>query len=307
MPTAPEATGPEFVITRNFDAPRTRVWQAWTEVEQLKHWWGPKGFALRSCSMDLRPGGLFHYGMQTPNGQDIWGRWILGEIVAPERLTFVVSFSDERGGVTRNPWASDWPLETLSTLTLAEQAGRTVLTLTGVPVNATDDERRAFEAGFASMRQGWTGTLDQLEAHLKMATAAKTQPVIPYLTVRNAAEAIAFYGKAFGAIERMRLPTDDGKRIMHADLALNGGSLYLNDSFSDCGGPSAPADGDKPPVAIVLALPAPEDVDATYRRSLDAGAHGLMAPKDEFWGARFAMLTDPFGHRWVLNAPLQTE
>ena len=58
----------EFVISRVFDAPRDLVWQSFTQAEHLKHWWGPKGFKMLSCKLDLRPGGIFHYGMRAPNG-----------------------------------------------------------------------------------------------------------------------------------------------------------------------------------------------------------------------------------------------
>jgi PhnB protein len=131
-----------------------------------------------------------------------------------------------------------------------------------------------------------------------------TQPVIPYLTVRSAVEAIAFYQKAFGATEMMRMAAEDGKRLRHAELAVNGGTLFLSDEFLEHDGPTAPAAGHKPAVAVALALTAPADVDATFNRAVSAGAEGAMAPADQFWGARFAMLTDPFGHRWMLSAPL---
>jgi uncharacterized protein YndB with AHSA1/START domain len=156
----------EFVITRVFDAPRELVWKAWTESERLAHWWGPKGFAMLSCKNDLRPGGVFHYGMRAPDGGVMWGKFVYREIVAPERLVFIVCFSDEAGGVTRHPWAPDWPLETLSTVTFAEHDGRTRLTMQGVPLNATQSERETFQAGHKSMQQGWTGTLDQLANYL---------------------------------------------------------------------------------------------------------------------------------------------
>lgn len=171
MPAADE-TRPDaetFVISRVFDAPRDRVWKAWTEAEHLKQWWGPKGFAVERCAMDLRPGGLFHYGLRAPGGGVLWGRWDMREVAAPERLVFVASFSDEAGGVTRNPWAADWPLRTLSTVSFAEQGGRTEVRATGTALDATDAERAAFAAGFDSMRQGWTGTFDQLDAHLARA------------------------------------------------------------------------------------------------------------------------------------------
>src|SRR5205807_1937556 len=110
----PGASQHEFVVTRTFDAPRERVFAAYTRREHLTHWWGPKGFKMLTCSIDLRPGGIFHYGMQAPNGNQLWGKWVLREIVTPERLAFVVSFSNEAGGTTRNPWSPDWPLDVLS-------------------------------------------------------------------------------------------------------------------------------------------------------------------------------------------------
>src|ERR1700678_1508266 len=141
----------EFVISRMFDAPRGLVWQSFTQAEHLKHWWGPKGFKMLSCKLDLRPGGIFHYGMQAPNGAEMWGRWVFREIVEPERLTIVVSFSDKDGGVTRHPFAPVWPAEMLGTSPFAEQGRKTLLTTRTIAFNATDEERKAFEAGFDGM------------------------------------------------------------------------------------------------------------------------------------------------------------
>jgi len=156
----------EFVITRVFDAPRTLVWKAWTEPERLMHWWGPKGFTMSAARVDLRAGGIFHYGMKGPDGGDMWGKFTFREVVAPERLVFVVSFSDEKGGVTRHPLNPDWPREILSTVTFSEQGGKTTLTVRWIPLNATDAERKTFEEGRPSMQQGWGGTLDQLTEYL---------------------------------------------------------------------------------------------------------------------------------------------
>ena len=163
----------EFTISRVYDAPRERVWQAWTEPERLKRWWGPKGFTIHTCKVDLRPGGVFLYGMHAPDGTDVWGRFVYREIVKPERLVFIVSFSDPKGGVTRNPWNADWPLETLSTVLFAEHGAETTVTIQWRPQNATDSERKTFAEGRDSMQQGWTGTLDQLAAHLSISRLAK--------------------------------------------------------------------------------------------------------------------------------------
>ena len=159
----------EFVITRVFDAPRDLVFKAWTEAERLTHWWGPKGFTMLSCKLDLRPGGVFHYGMQGPDGGDMWGKWVFREIVSPERLVFTLSFSDEEGNTVRAPFSSDWPLEVLSTVTFTEHGSKTTLTMRGVAINSTQTERQAFKAMFDSMENGWTGTLDQLDDYLTKA------------------------------------------------------------------------------------------------------------------------------------------
>ncbi len=156
----------EFVVTRTFDTPRSLVFRAWTEADRLAAWFGPKGFTMLSGTLDLRPGGVYHYGMRSPDGKVMWGRWVFREVVAPERLVFVASFSDESGGVTRHPFALEWPLETLSTLTFAEHDGKTTLTMRGIPINATAMGRKTFETHHDSMQKGWAGTLDQLDAYL---------------------------------------------------------------------------------------------------------------------------------------------
>jgi uncharacterized protein YndB with AHSA1/START domain len=157
-----------FVITRVVNAPRDRVWKAWTEEAQLKKWWGPKGFVVHTCKLDLRPGGSFHYGMKAPDGTDMWGKFAYREVKPQERLVFLNSFSDPQGGVTRHPWSPDWPLQMLSTVTFAERGGKTEITVQWIPAEgSTDSERKVFEDGKPSMTQGWTGTFEQFEAYLK--------------------------------------------------------------------------------------------------------------------------------------------
>jgi uncharacterized protein YndB with AHSA1/START domain len=88
MPSAGHDTADEaFTITRVVDAPRNRVWKAWTDAKALKKWWGPKGFEVVSTKVDLKPGGIFHYLLRSPNGQDMWGKFIYREIV-PRSVLF---------------------------------------------------------------------------------------------------------------------------------------------------------------------------------------------------------------------------
>jgi len=158
-------------ITREFDAPRDLVWKAWTEPERLARWWGAAGSEIRVANLDLRPGGVFHYSMVTPNGSPIWAKFIYREVDPQSRLVFVNSFSDERGGLTRNPWIAEWPLEIHNTLTLTEVDGRTRLTLRGGPINASAAELASFTAAIGGMEKGFAGTFKQLDAYLAEALA----------------------------------------------------------------------------------------------------------------------------------------
>jgi uncharacterized protein YndB with AHSA1/START domain len=157
---------PDFVISRVLDAPRELVWKCFTDPERMKQWWGPKGFVVIASKMDLRVGGTYHYGMKAPNGAAMWGKFVYREIVVPERMVFINSFSDEAGGVTRHPMSPTWPLEMLSTFTFEDEAGKTKLTIRWSPHHAAEAERKTFDSSHDGMRQGWGGTLDQLAEYL---------------------------------------------------------------------------------------------------------------------------------------------
>jgi len=161
--------GPErkaLVITRTFNASRSLVYAAMTEPKHLAHWWGPVGMKLEVVKMDLRPGGIFHYSMGTPNGQKMFGRFVYREVQEPSRLVFIVSFCDEHCRVMRHPASKTWPMEMLNIMSLDEKDGKTMLTLKGWPIHETEEERATFEGGFESMNQGFKGTYDQLEQYL---------------------------------------------------------------------------------------------------------------------------------------------
>jgi uncharacterized protein YndB with AHSA1/START domain len=155
-----------FVISHMFHARRDKVWQAWTERERLMQWFGPAGVTIPVAKMDFRPGGSFHYCMRTADGKTMWGRFAYREIVAPEKIVLVNSFSDANGGLTRHPFNPAWPLETLSTTTFADNGEYTRLTIEWTPLNATDEERGTFNSAHDGMRQGWSGTFGQLTGYL---------------------------------------------------------------------------------------------------------------------------------------------
>lgn len=163
---SPVGKGP-FAISRTYDVPRNVMWKLWTDCPHLKHWWGPKGFTIGTCKMDLRPGGTFLYSMVAPDGSEMWGKWVFREINEPASMTVLVSFSDKNAGITRHPMAPTWPLQNLSTMSMDEEDGKTTVTIRWTAYEATQEEQETFDAGHDSMKLGFTGTFDQLEAYIE--------------------------------------------------------------------------------------------------------------------------------------------
>jgi PhnB protein len=118
--------------------------------------------------------------------------------------------------------------------------------------------------------------------------------VTPYLVVDDAARAIEFYKKAFGAEEKFRMPM--GGRIGHAEIKIGDSFVMLADEFPDMGHLGPKARGGTT-VSLMVYL---EDVDSAFRTALDAGATEMRPVENQFWGDRMGTLTDPFGHQWSL-------
>jgi PhnB protein len=134
--------------------------------------------------------------------------------------------------------------------------------------------------------------------------AIAVEPALsPHLVVDDAAAAIDFYVNAFGAEEVMRLPRPDGK-LVHASVRINSFLVMLNDAFPEMsdGKSMTPTSLGGTPVTIHLTVP---DVDASFQRAVDAGATVVMPLDDQFWGDRYGMVRDPFGHQWSLGQPVR--
>ena len=124
--------------------------------------------------------------------------------------------------------------------------------------------------------------------------AIAVEPALsPHLTVSDAAAAIDFYVKAFGAVEVGRVPGPDG-RLIHAAVRINGQTLMLNDDFPETLGGT--------PVTIHLLV---TDVEASFQRAVEAGATVVQPLQNQFWGDRYGLVVDPFGHRWSMGQPLR--
>lgn len=162
---------PPFSISHLFHVPRETIWQAWTQQEHLMKWFGPKGASMRHATVDLRVGGQFHYCMSHPNGMELWGRWVFQTISPPDKLEFISSFSNERGEITPAPFPGldDFPPQTWTTVTFLEHAGKsrgTLVTVESRPFQGTQAQCDFFSAFHDSMRQGWSGTMQQLTEYL---------------------------------------------------------------------------------------------------------------------------------------------
>jgi PhnB protein len=119
--------------------------------------------------------------------------------------------------------------------------------------------------------------------------------VTPYLAVDDAAEAIEYYRRAFGANERVRMAASDG-RIGHAELEIGDSLVMLSDPFPQATTRS-PKELGGTSVSVFMYV---EDVDAIVKRAVDAGATITMEVADQFWGDRFGSVQDPFGHSWSI-------
>jgi PhnB protein len=134
--------------------------------------------------------------------------------------------------------------------------------------------------------------------------AIEVHPAVsPHLVVGDGAAAIDFYVKAFDAVELGRMPGPDG-RLMHAALQINGSTVMLNDDFPEYndGKSSTPTALGGTPVTIHLTV---TDVDSKFQKAVDAGATVVAALEDQFWGDRYGVLRDPFGHHWSLGQPVR--
>lgn len=144
-----EAAARVLLIKRVLKAPRELVYQAWTNPEQLKRWWGPKEFPAVMLDMDIRPGGVWRGRLRsTRDGSELSHRGVFREVVPPERLVFTFAWDEE----------GERGLETLVTVTFADQGGKTLMTLRQEPFQSVEERD--------SHRGGWNSAFNRLDGHV---------------------------------------------------------------------------------------------------------------------------------------------
>lgn len=181
-----------IMITRVFDAPRDRVWEAWTEPERMKRWWGPKDFSCPVSRIDLQVGGKHLACMRGPDGKDYWSTGVYREIVPNERLVYIDNFADEKGDVVPASYygmPGNLPIEMLVTVTFEDLKGKTrmVLRHEGLPSGKMSRDARI----------GWMQSFDKLAESLKFVEIAG-----PALMIDERTRIIAEPGKQEIVIER---------------------------------------------------------------------------------------------------------
>ncbi len=151
----------ELIIERFFDAPRERVWKAWTDRETFKKWWGPKDFTCPFSEMDLRVGGKYLHCMRGPDGKDYWSTGTYKEIVPMQKIVVTDSFADEKGKVVpaTHYGMEGFPLELEVTVTLEAIGGKTKMTLTHVGLPEGESKKQC--------NAGWNQSFDKLAKVLK--------------------------------------------------------------------------------------------------------------------------------------------
>lgn len=164
MPASPAEP---FEITHVARAPLAVVWRAFTERDELMKWFGPKGMTMPTATVDFRPGGTFHYCLRMPGGGEMWGLWRFTEIVPMSRIAHLASFADAAGNVIDPPFPG-WPRVMLGEFLFTDLGdGTTDVTVrSSAALESTDAERATFDSSHDSLRGGWGGTLEQLDAYL---------------------------------------------------------------------------------------------------------------------------------------------
>lgn len=169
---SPNKSEPQVLITRDFDAPRELVFQAWTDHQHLHRWFAPKGCTIEFRKLEFREGGSYLSCIRNPQYPACWCTGVYREIVAPERIVFTMGISNEQGQLltaTQTGMDAEWPQETVLTVTFADLNGRTRLIL-----HQTVSEALAKKTG---AYPSWLQMLDRLAVELAKDSAAASQAV----------------------------------------------------------------------------------------------------------------------------------
>ena len=159
---------PEYLIDREFDAPRDLVWRAWTDPDLLHRWYGP-GVKTTIHEFDLKPGGVWRNEMQWGDKND-YSKMSFTEVIEPEKMVWHHSSTDADWNVVSNPMMPNWPRVLLTTVIFEDLGDKTKVRLTQVPLDGTAEEIACFAEAMSNMDHGWGSgykLIDEILAELQ--------------------------------------------------------------------------------------------------------------------------------------------
>ena len=311
----------ELTITREFDAPKDMVFDAFASAEAMAQWWGPADFPITVISFDFNAGGVFHYKMDLPDQQVWYGRFIYHQIMRPHLIEFTSAFSNADAEVTRAPFATDWPLEIFNRLVFSEKNGKTTIKMMGYPVNPNEAEAKLFNLMTDNVQEGFGKTFDQLDRYLQARSELRNSlhagvkaRTSTYLNFNgNTEEAFTFYksvfktefnGKGFqrfGEIEPSEknppVPEEIKNLILHIELPIVGGHVLMATDAPESMGFKLVTGNN---MHICLEPDSREETKRIFDE-LSAGGVVTMPLEDMFFGAYFGSCTDKYGINWMVN------
>jgi uncharacterized glyoxalase superfamily protein PhnB/uncharacterized protein YndB with AHSA1/START domain len=298
-------------VTREFDAPRDLVWQAWTDSEILDEWWAPKPWKTETKFMDFRKGGHWLYSMKGPEGERHWCRLDYTSVKPRNSFSGLDAFCDENGKVNDKFPRSEW--ENRFT-----EEGETTTVHIRITYQSLTDLEKIIEMGF---KEGFTMGLENLDHWLSTQfslrkqnkTSTKTR-VTSYLNFPGKTEeAFGFYKKVFNGkfvgvgLRRfgdIDMPKDhppmseiDKKLIIHAELEILGGHILMATDAPESMGLKIEHGNN---MHINLEPDSKAETERLFAE-LSAGGKITMPLQEMFWGAYFASFTDKYGINWMLN------
>lgn len=311
----------ELYIVRKFNAPRSLVFEAFTQTEHLANWWGPEGCTIEVIDLKAQKDGRFHYAMKFADGNEMCGLFQFKEVTNPEKIVFTNSFADRAGNVIAAPMPYPFPKEILNTFTFEETDGVTTMVLKSTPVTQNTVETTGFVNLTDDMYVGYNRTFDmlthyirskfQLRRELKTENASRVSTYLNF--PGNTEEAFNFYKKVFGGefnggkMQRFGdippvegqppMSESDKKLILHVELPILAGHVLMATDAPESMGFKV-IQGNNMHINLE-----PETRVETKRLfdALSEGGNIVMPLEDMFWGGYYGSFTDKYGINWMFN------
>jgi predicted 3-demethylubiquinone-9 3-methyltransferase (glyoxalase superfamily)/uncharacterized protein YndB with AHSA1/START domain len=276
---------PAFHITRRFNTPLHKVWQAFTSAAGLTAWMGPAGTHVNCLHLEPSTGGYLHYCLTSDADEAFFGRWDFLAVAPFQQLQYTLAFSDANGSCIRHPLAPDWPLKTRVQVTFVAEPNSTVIEVSAQPDPASSSaEITFFAAALEQLAQNWQEAFAALDQYF---TSPSPTTITPCLWFNGDAEqALSVYAGLFpdstinSIQQEQQLNTAEAGGAMRIEFTLAGQRFFAINGAQDKSANSA--------LSITCSNPALLD---TYRKALT----GESEIHTGDW------LTDRFGIRWQLS------